>query len=111
MEGGTTRNTKDVRDSVRETLKSVVELAKSVARGEIPLSQALRMLPDPPRLAPILNRIIDENLHPLAERNRLLYLVDSMLHTAVEIGDTLVHSAVKTLRYNVSKLLEGEKRG
>ena len=69
-------------------------------------SQLLKTLPDPPRLSPILNRVIDEVMHPLAEERRELYLLDSALHTAVELGDTLVRSLVKSIRYNLSKLME-----
>ena len=73
-------------------------------------SQLLKVLPDPPRLSPILNRVIDEVMHPLAEERRELYLLDSALHMAVELGDALMQSVAKVVRYNVPKLLEKKER-
>jgi len=74
------------------------------------LKELLRLTPDPPRVAPLLNRVIDEVLHPLAEKRRELYLLDSALHTAVELGDALAKSLAKTIRYNLSRLLGEEER-
>lgn len=68
---------------------------------------ALRMLPDPPRLAPTLNRVIDSVMHPLAEERRELYALDSLLHLAVEVGDTVALSIAKTIRYNLPRVLGG----
>lgn len=68
----------------------------------------LKNLPRPPRLAPIINKKIDELLHPLAEKNRLLYIVDSLAHTAVEQADALVLSAYKAIKYNLDKIVGGE---
>jgi hypothetical protein len=69
----------------------------------------LKNVPPPPRLAPILNRKIDELLHPLAERSRLIYVVDSLAHTVVEQADSLVQSIYKAIKYNLPKLLGGER--
>lgn len=82
-------------------------MAKKVGRGADPL-WLLKALPDPPRLSPVLNRLIDRVLHPLAEKNRALYLLDSALHISVELGDALVQSIVKSVRYNAPRLLEKE---
>jgi hypothetical protein len=67
----------------------------------------LKNAPPPPRLAPILNKKVDELLHPLAERNRAIYLVDSLVHAAVEQADSLVQSLYKTIKYNLPRLLAG----
>lgn len=69
----------------------------------------LKNLPRPPRLAPIINKKIDEILHPLAEKNKLLYIVDAAAHTVVEQADALVLSAYKAIRYNLDKIVEGER--
>jgi hypothetical protein len=69
----------------------------------------LKNLPRPPRLAPIINKKIDEILHPLAEKNKLLYIVDAVAHTVVEQADSLVLSAYKAIRYNLDKIVEGER--
>lgn len=66
----------------------------------------LKNIPDPPKLAPILNRIIDETIHPIAEKNKALYILDSILHTTAEIADTIMYSITKTLRYNIPKLIK-----
>jgi hypothetical protein len=69
----------------------------------------LKNLPRPPRLAPVINKKIDELLHPLAEKNKLLYIVDSLAHTAVEQADSLVQSLYKVVKYNLDKMLRGER--
>lgn len=84
-----------------------MDVIRKAVSGELSVADALKYLPDPPRLAPTINRVIDRALHPLAERDKVFYLVDSLLHTGVEVADTLVLSFVKTLRYNVPKLVEG----
>jgi len=60
-------------------------------------------LPNPPRLAPMLNRIIDGmGLPPIT---------DSLLHGFVEVGDAIALSITKSIRYNLTKILkEGRKR-
>ena len=64
--------------------------------------------PEPPRLSPYLNRVIDSALHPLAERDRRLYAVDTALHVAVELADQLVLSLYKAAVYNLPRALGGE---
>ena len=69
----------------------------------------LKNLPRPPRLAPVINKKIDELLHPLAEKNKLLYIVDAVAHTVVEQADALVLSVYKAIRYNLDKIVGGER--
>jgi hypothetical protein len=69
----------------------------------------LKNAPPPPRLAPLLNKKIDELLHPLAERSRAVYLLDSLAHTVVEQADSLVQSLYKVVKYNLDKMLRGER--
>ena len=87
-----------------------LELLKSLLNGELRLEEVMKHLPDPPKLSPFLNRKIDEKLHPLAEKDERFYFIDSLLHTFVEVSDTLAHSAIKTVRYNITRLLEGKKK-
>jgi hypothetical protein len=68
----------------------------------------LKNMPPPPRLAPILNKRIDELLHPLGERNKFIYVVDSVAHALVEQADSLVLSFYKSIKYNLPKILRGE---
>jgi hypothetical protein len=68
----------------------------------------LKNMPPPPRLAPILNKRIDELLHPLGERNKSIYIVDAVAHALVEQADSLVLSLYKSIRYNLPKILRGE---
>jgi hypothetical protein len=67
----------------------------------------LRNMPQPPRLAPLLNPRIDALLHPLAERNKSIYIVDAVAHALVEQADSLVLSLYKSIRYNLPKVLKG----
>ena len=79
---------------------------EKLRKGELSPAELLRMIPNPPKLAPVLNRVIDKALHPAAERDERIYALDSALHTVVEVGDTLVHSLAKTIRYNVARIVE-----
>jgi len=90
-------------------LPETTKLLEKLMKGELRLEDILRHAPDPPRIAPILNRVIDEVMHPLAEKNKKLYYVDSALHIAVELGDALAQSLIKTIRYNIPKILEKRK--
>ena len=74
--------------------------------GRRVLARILRVTPDPPRLAPTLNRAIDRVLHPLArEYGRGVYVIDTLLHWAVEAADSAAASLAKTLRYNAPRIL------
>lgn len=72
-----------------------------------PIAKALRRLPNPPKLSTFLNPIIDSKLHPIAEKDKKLYLIDNALHTSIELADALVLSIHKSIKYNLSRLLEG----
>jgi len=74
-----------------------------------PLSDVLERIPNPPRLAPLLNKQIDELFHKAADKNRGLYLVDSLAHLVVETADSIALSISKSVRYNLKKLVEGGK--
>ena len=74
------------------------------------LLEKLENLPDPPRLAPFLNRKIDAIFHPLAEKDKRALLIDTALHFLVETADSLAHSTVKAARYNLKRLVEEKKR-
>ncbi len=82
------------------------EVLEKISEKRLGPADLLRMAPSPPRLAPVLNRLIDRVMHPLAEKNRALYALDSLLHISVEMGDAFVDSLAKTIRYNISKILE-----
>ena len=71
------------------------------------LETLLEMLPPPPRIAPLANRMIDRVFHPLAEKRRDpgIYLLDTLAHFAVELGDQAAQSLVKALRYNAPRVL------
>lgn len=71
----------------------------------------LKNMPPPPRLAPLLNPKIDALIHPLAEKNKTLYIADALVHTIVEQCDSLIMSLYKASKYNLTKMLEGEKSG
>jgi len=75
------------------------------------ISRLIKEIPDPPRIAPHLNKLIDQHLHPKTKEpeGELVYLIDWMLHTAVEVADTFVASVHKGVKYNLSKMLEGGK--
>jgi hypothetical protein len=70
----------------------------------------LRNMPQPPRLAPLLNPRIDALLHPLAERDKSIYVVDAVAHALVEQADSLVLSLYKSIRYNLTKMLESKSK-
>jgi len=48
-------------------------------------------------------RSIDEVLHPLAEGDRQLYIVDSVAHLIVETSDSIIQSLHKTIKYNLTE--------
>jgi len=75
-------------------------------------AKLLELLPPPPRLAPVLNRVIDSVLHRLAEEegDPGVYLLDSALHTLVELGDQLADSIAKSVRYNLPRVLRLAER-
>ena len=62
-------------------------------------------LPSPPKLSGIINKRIDEVLHPLAEGDRQLYIVDSVAHLIVETSDSIIQSLHKTIKYNLRKIV------
>ena len=66
---------------------------------------------EPPRLAPIANRLIDSVLHPLGEQDPRYYVVDTIAHHMVEAADQFVLSMWKTVRYNGPRLERLKKRG
>jgi hypothetical protein len=72
------------------------------------LVKYLKNLPPPPKLSPVLNKVVDKTLHPLGERNRWFYVLDSVTHTFVEQVDTLIESLYKTVKYNLEKIVGGE---
>ena len=92
-------------------MPSPLELIDKLRRGELRPADLLRYVPDPPRLAPVANQIIDRVMHPAAEKRRELYLVDSALHMLVEMGDQFVASVTKSIRYNLPKMLRGGRGG
>jgi hypothetical protein len=69
----------------------------------------IESLPSPPKLSGILNKKIDEILHPLAEDDEKLYILDSAAHLIVETSDSIIQSLHKTLKYNLKKIVGGEK--
>jgi predicted ATP-dependent serine protease len=75
------------------------------------LLDVLENIPNPPKLSPLLNRQIDRVLHKAAERNRSLYIIDSLAHTAVEAADSVALSVAKSIRYNLRRIIEGEGGG
>jgi hypothetical protein len=78
-----------------------------------PIVKAVRLLenmPNPPKLSPFLNRRIDELLHKAAERDKRLWLVDSLAHTVAEMMDSIALSMAKSARYNLRRLVEGGGR-
>jgi len=97
--------------------RELLALLEEVRKGRVDPAKLLRYVPDPPRLAPTLNRLIDRVMHPLAEKRTELYVVDSALHILVEVGDQLVQSIAKTVRFNIPRVLEkagvgeGEREG
>jgi len=79
-------------------------------------SKLLRYLPDPPRLAPSLNKRIDQIFHPRGEedlRDPAKLFLDSLCHFIVEQADSAVQSFAKTVRYNISKVVgnSGDRKG
>ena len=94
--------------SGRSSRPDLLKVLAELRNGKLKPVNILKMVPNPPRLAPTLNRVIDEVMHPVAEKNKTLYIVDSTLHAAVEVSDTLIQSLVKTVRYNVTRILGGE---
>jgi hypothetical protein len=65
---------------------------------------------EPPRLAPIANKLIDSVFHPLGEQDPVFYIADTIAHHAVEAADQFVVSTWKTVRYNGPKLEELAKK-
>lgn len=56
-----------------------------------------------------INKTIDVWLHPLAEENPLIWIVDGMLHSAVEYyfkGQNVKKSVNKFVEYNLIPLLQ-----
>jgi hypothetical protein len=68
----------------------------------------LRNMPPPPKLSSILNPEIDKIFHPLGERDKNFYIIDTMLHFMIEQGDSLMLSVHKFIKYNMNKLI-GER--
>jgi len=66
----------------------------------------LRNMPPPPKLSLILNSEIDKIFHPLGERNKIFYIIDTMFHFMIEQGDSLMSSLYKFIKYNMNKLIE-----
>ena len=71
--------------------------------------ELLGSVPNPPKLSPFLNRRIDEILHPAAEEDKRLYVVDSLAHMLVETADAVMLSIVKSVRYNLTKVIGSEE--
>ena len=92
-----------------ENKPNLPELLKKLREGKLKPLDLLKYAPNPPRLSPTLNRIIDETVHPLAEKHSELYVLDSLLHLTVELADTAVASLAKTVRYNLEKIIEKKK--
>ena len=82
-----------------------------IAEQQGPLGP-LQLLPPPPRMSPVLNRVIDSVFHPWAEkqpepvRGAVVYLLDGLAHFLVEMNDQAVVSLWKFTRYNLPKILE-----
>jgi hypothetical protein len=72
------------------------------------LLKRIENLPSPPKLSGIINKRIDEILHPLAEDDEKLILLDSAAHLIVETADSIVQSLHKTIKYNLKKIVGGE---
>ena len=85
-------------DDLRKVLE---EVAKNPAK-------LLELIPNPPRLAPSLNRRIDQIFHPRGEedlKDPAKLFLDSLAHFIVEQADSAVQSFAKTVRYNISKVV------
>jgi hypothetical protein len=65
---------------------------------------------EPPRLAPIANKLIDSVFHPLGEQDPTYYVIDTIAHHVVEAADQLVISTWKTIRYNGPRLERLKKK-
>jgi len=65
---------------------------------------------EPPRLAPIANKLIDSVFHPLGEQDPRYYVIDTIAHHVVEAADQFVISTWKTIRYNGPKLERAKKK-
>ena len=65
---------------------------------------------EPPRLAPIANRLIDSVLHPLGEQDPAFYVIDTIAHHVVEAADQFVISTWRTIRYNGPRLERVKKK-
>ena len=77
-------------------------------RVYVDLRQLLENFPNPPRLAPILNKRIDRTFHPHGEKdlqNPTVVFLDSLAHFVVEQADSAVQSFAKTVRYNLSRFV------
>ena len=75
----------------------------------VDVRKLLENFPNPPRLAPILNRRIDKTFHPHGEKdlqNPTVVFFDSLAHFVVEQADSAVQSFAKTVRYNLSKFVD-----
>jgi len=71
-------------------------------------AKILEYLPSPPRLAPSLNKRIDQIFHPRGEedlKDPSKLFLDSLAHFIVEQADSTVQSFAKTVRYNISKVI------
>jgi len=75
-----------------------------------PLLELLEATPNPPKISPLLNRKIDAVFHKAAEKDKRLYLVDSLAHMLVETADSIALSIAKSIRWNFTKIIEGEER-
>jgi len=64
---------------------------------------------EPPRLAPIANKLIDSVFHPLGEQDPRYYVIDTIAHHVVEAADQFVISTWKTIRYNGPRLAKKKK--
>lgn len=64
----------------------------------------------PPRLAPIANKLIDSVFHPLGEQDPRYYVIDTVAHHVVEAADQLVISTWKTIKYNGPRLERAMRR-
>lgn len=90
-------------------MKILAEIAKDP-------SKLLRHLPDPPKLAPSLNKRIDQIFHPRGEedlKDPSKLFLDSLAHFIVEQADSAMQSFAKTVRYNISKVVgnSGDRKG
>ena len=99
-----------------EDIKELLErLGIKVDKGrvQVDLRQLLENFPNPPRLAPLINKHIDKTFHPRGEedlKDPTVVFLDSLAHFIVEQADSAVQSVAKTVRYNLAKFVDQSDR-